>query len=515
MQLLSGMRGLNMTLTTTEYVWTFKDISLEDIRGPLTIGLLSVVFFLIMLATIFGNIIVIIAILTYRQLKKQQSNLFILNLAFADISVAVTVMIWSTVAFILNMGKDNDHPWIFSTGMCYFQCAMNYCLIVVSMMTLGFISVDRFVHIVYPLRYLEILTIRRIRIMIAWTWIQGLIIGFIPVGMQWIHYDYCEIVCAIDWSSKHADKFVIAAFITCFIVPASTMLVCYTVIFKKSMAYTAEIKKSMELSNDQKKSSQSYDSTRSLKKNSKKNPIYGVEDSRKTSSKDRLTTPNSDNKPSLMRRHNATVKESTIIKSLLIVVLVFFICMTPFCVTKLIKVLKGYIPCWVNTFATIVQLLASACNPLIYGIFRKEYRKAFKIQYNKACHRMQARFTSSELSESGSSPYCIDNKLSTLKRKELTRKVNMSNVELSDIAMNSREDPTGGKGKMNGSALTNIGPHSVAEGEEMLWNTETTFQQPFNSGDGEGKTNYSLPARYVSFRAMPELVNQTTEIIAL
>ena len=61
--------------------------------------------------------------------------------------------------------------------MCYFQCAMNYCLIVVSMMTLGFISIDRFVHIAYPLRYHDIMSVRRIRIMIVWTWIQGLIIG--------------------------------------------------------------------------------------------------------------------------------------------------------------------------------------------------------------------------------------------------------------------------------------------------------------------------------------------------
>ena len=50
--------------------------------------------------------------------------------------------------------------------------------------------------------------------------------------MQWIHYDYCEVVCAIDWGSKHADKFVIVAFITCFIAPAVTMLVCYSVIFR-------------------------------------------------------------------------------------------------------------------------------------------------------------------------------------------------------------------------------------------------------------------------------------------
>jgi len=54
---------------------------------------------------------------------------------------------------------------------------MNYCLIVVSMLSLGFVSVDRFVHIVYPLRYVDIMTVSRIRLLIAWTWIQGAIIG--------------------------------------------------------------------------------------------------------------------------------------------------------------------------------------------------------------------------------------------------------------------------------------------------------------------------------------------------
>lgn len=101
--------------TTLDYVWNFKDIPAEQLRNDLTIGLVSIAFIAIILATVFGNVIVIVAILTYRQLKKQQSNLFILNLAFADISVVVTVMIWSTVAFMLDMGKDTDHPWVFTT----------------------------------------------------------------------------------------------------------------------------------------------------------------------------------------------------------------------------------------------------------------------------------------------------------------------------------------------------------------------------------------------------------------
>ena len=61
--------------------------------------------------------------------------------------------------------------------LCNMQCAMNYCLIVVSMMTLGFVSIDRFIHIIYPLRYPTIVTISRIRMTIIWTWIQGAIIG--------------------------------------------------------------------------------------------------------------------------------------------------------------------------------------------------------------------------------------------------------------------------------------------------------------------------------------------------
>ena len=61
---------------------------------------------------------------------------------------------------------------------------MNYCLIVVSMMTLGFISLDRFVHIKYPLQYANMMTVCRIRLLIIWTWIQGLCIGMSLFNMH-------------------------------------------------------------------------------------------------------------------------------------------------------------------------------------------------------------------------------------------------------------------------------------------------------------------------------------------
>jgi len=54
---------------------------------------------------------------------------------------------------------------------------MNYCLIVVSMLTLGFVSIDRLVHIIYPLRYCDIMTVGKVRVMVVWSWVQGVIIG--------------------------------------------------------------------------------------------------------------------------------------------------------------------------------------------------------------------------------------------------------------------------------------------------------------------------------------------------
>lgn len=53
------------------------------------------------------------------------------------------------------------------------------------------------------------------------------------------------------------------------------------------------------------------------------------------------------------------------------------------------------LPGWVSTMATYVQLAASACNPFIYGIFRREFRVAFRKQYGRLLAKLgltQRRF---------------------------------------------------------------------------------------------------------------------------
>lgn len=170
--------------------------------------------------------------------------------------------------------------------------------------------------------------------------------------------------------------------------------------------------------------------------------------------------------------------------------------------------LDAHVPCWVNTLATVVQLLASACNPLIYGIFRKEYRKAFKIQYLKVCHRMQARFTSSEFSDSFTYP-SSDHKQSTLKRKEHTKQV----VQ----AMNSRTEYHNGDGRCH--STDQLYPSLNKESSRLESNSRSAVYRVEEPDIGpvveEPQKKYSLPQRAVSFNDSPDLVNQTTEIVAL
>ena len=67
-------------------------------------------------------------------------------------------------------------------------------------------------------------------------------------------------------------------------------------------------------------------------------------------------------------------------RSLLIVMLAYFVCLTPFSVTKLYKVIvsnPSELPGYASLLATFFQYLSSVVNPLIYGLFRRDFQKAF------------------------------------------------------------------------------------------------------------------------------------------
>ena len=302
-------------------------------RSSVEIGINAFVLLLILMVALFGNMAVIFAVFSYRRLREQLSNLFIVNLAITDMTSALVVMLTTVVTIMTDVTSVNS-VW------CNITCAANYVLIIVSMLTLAFISVDRFYAILHPLHYTTIITQRKILIMMAYTWFQGIAFALPPVCTGWIHYDYWEVICAIDWQKEKekAVYYVIVACVACFLIPGVVMTFCYIKI-------AIEAKRSIE-----------------------------------------ATAPAPSN---IKGRKSPGEHTRKVINSLLVVVAIFFICLTPFCITKFLKVISdtNIVPPYANLAASWFQYICSATNPLIYGIFRKDFRKAYKQQ----CWRITCR----------------------------------------------------------------------------------------------------------------------------
>ncbi|XP_048733585.2 histamine H2 receptor-like [Ostrea edulis] len=289
-------------------------------RNEIENAFLALALGVVMLLSIFGNVAVIIAIFMTRTLREELSNRLIVNLAITDLSNGLLVMFSSLFSIIAD-------SWNFGTGYCNLICAINYCLIITSMLTLCFISCDRFQAIAHPLHYLDKVKPKHIYMMIAYSWIQGIIFSVVPPALNWVEYDYWEAICAIQWhrERQQAMYYVVVAFIVCFFLPGFILILNYYRIIKQVKTKVSSPATTI--------SAKSYS----------------------TSSK--------------------------AIRSLLIVVIAYFVCMTPFSLTKLMKVLitqETLLNSQINSVASVVAFISSAVNPLIYGIFRKDFRRAYK-----------------------------------------------------------------------------------------------------------------------------------------
>ena len=307
----------------------------------------SILLLLIILITWLGNLAVIFAIYNSPRLREQTSNLFIVNLSITDLSNGTVVMPTAFFALVLDV-KHVNVVW------CNIVCAANYTFIIVSMLTLAFISVERYIAIVHTFKHNALVTRNSIKVVIGYVWFQGFAFALPPVILHWIHYDYWEVICAIDWQyeKKQAVYYVITARVDCFLLPAFIMLFCYTNIIRHARKVAQSI------------------------------PTMG-----QTS----VPQSNDTNNPSNPQVQKASKSASKTIRSLLVVVVLFFICMTPFCVTKFLKVIfsdASQVPGYANLVSSYFQYMSSMVNPFIYAIFRPDFRNAYHLVW----YRLMSKF---------------------------------------------------------------------------------------------------------------------------
>ncbi|XP_017117463.1 dopamine receptor 1 isoform X1 [Drosophila elegans] len=356
--LTNGYDGTTLTSFYNESSWTNAS-EMDTIVGeePEPLSLVSIVVVGIFLSVLIflsvaGNILVCLAIYTERSLRRI-GNLFLASLAIADLFVASLVMTFAGVNDLLGY-------WIFGAQFCDTWVAFDVMCSTASILNLCAISMDRYIHIKDPLRYGRWVTRRVAVITIAAIWLLAAFVSFVPISLG-IHRPDQPLIfedngkkyptCALDLTPTYA---VVSSCIS-FYFPCVVMIGIYCRLYCYAQKHVKSIKAVTRPGEVAEK--QRYKSIRRPKNQPKKFKVRNL---------------HTHSSPYHVSDHKAAVTVGVIMG-------VFLICWVPFfCVNITAAFCKTCIGGQTFKILTWLGYSNSAFNPIIYSIFNKEFRDAFK-----------------------------------------------------------------------------------------------------------------------------------------
>uniref|UniRef100_A0A670HYS1 Alpha-2A adrenergic receptor n=1 Tax=Podarcis muralis TaxID=64176 RepID=A0A670HYS1_PODMU len=289
---------------------------------------------LLMLVTIFGNVLVIIAIFTSRALKAPQ-NLFLVSLASADILVATLVIPFSLANEVMG-------HWYFGKVWCEIYLALDVLFCTSSIVHLCAISLDRYWSITQAIEYNLKRTPRRIKSIIFLVWI-----------ISALNSESKEPSCSINKETWY----IISSCIGSFFAPCLIMILVYMRIY--------QIAKRRTRTRKQERPQRGKGKTKLSQIKPGDTLQNRVEEER-------------DAKASRWRGRQNREKRFTFV--LAVVIGVFVVCWFPFFFTyTLTAVCKSCpVPDTLFKFFFWFGYCNSSLNPVIYTIFNHDFRRSFK-----------------------------------------------------------------------------------------------------------------------------------------
>ncbi|XP_076001872.1 alpha-2C adrenergic receptor [Genypterus blacodes] len=188
-------------------------------------GLAALVGFLI-LVTIVGNVLVVIAVLTSRALKPPQ-NLFLVSLASADILVATLVMPFSLANELMGY-------WFFGKIWCDIYLALDVLFCTSSIVHLCAISLDRYWSVTQAVEYNLKRTPQRVKAMIVVVWLISAVISFPPL----ISMDRSSSESSPQCELNDETWYILYSSIGSFFAPCVIMILVYIRIYQVAKTRT-------------------------------------------------------------------------------------------------------------------------------------------------------------------------------------------------------------------------------------------------------------------------------------
>uniref|UniRef100_A0A3P9D5J4 D(3) dopamine receptor n=1 Tax=Maylandia zebra TaxID=106582 RepID=A0A3P9D5J4_9CICH len=345
----------------------------------------AMLYSLLILAIVFGNVLVCLAVLRERSLQTT-TNYLVVSLAVSDLLVASLVMPWAVYLEVVG------GAWLFSRLYCNVFVTLDVMMCTASILNLCAISIDRYTAVVMPVLYNTTHRSRkRVFVMIATVWVLAFAVSC-PLLFGFNTTDD-PLVCSIS-----NPDFVIYSSVVSFYLPFIVTLLVYIRIYvflrmrRKRITFGQASGKVQPGSTPPQMPSHltlEYFGIQRKEERGERNPDENSQIQRppvrmscevKDLSNGQTHTslrPMSHISNPRFRSMHAREKKAT--QMLAIVLGVFLICWLPFFVTHILNThcRTCYVPPELYSAFTWLGYVNSALNPVIYTTFNIEFRRAF------------------------------------------------------------------------------------------------------------------------------------------
>lgn len=192
---------------------------------------------LITVLAILGNVTVIFVIARVQSMRTT-TNLLLLNLCIADLLIAVLHLPFLTVALYIT-----DY-WIFGAFMCRLVSYSKSVGTMASILILMALSVERYLSICRPNRFL--ITTRRVQIVCLSLWVVGMGVALPYFIFKDVFEDEStgtvHVFCVETWSLTNSDVYTCVLFVVFYLLPLLVMTILYIKIAQKLWQSTRRTK---------------------------------------------------------------------------------------------------------------------------------------------------------------------------------------------------------------------------------------------------------------------------------
>ncbi|XP_064620179.1 neuropeptide receptor 15-like [Lineus longissimus] len=317
-------------------------IEMDDVH-MIEIVVLSVLFIIIGVVGLVGNILVVVAILGDKKMRSSATNLFITNLAFADLMLMVFT-IPEILMFLINKG------WLLGVPMCKIERFILVFSVYGSVLTLVSVCGERYVAIVHPIKAHIFCSRRRIvwAITVIWpfSWLCALPVPIFNLVSR-PKPNYPMEFCTIRFPGNHIQYLIPWKYtesVLYYFIPMFVQIFFYTFICKRLFHGTGELHRKQLVT----------DESTGVKKE---------------------------------RTADALKARKSVVKMLIASVIIYFISYSPH---QVLLIYNTFAPSpfhqkWIMyVFVTMMTFINSAANPILYCIFSQNFRKKF---YGILCRR--------------------------------------------------------------------------------------------------------------------------------